>query len=303
MNRKNTALTLLVLATFLLVLAGCERDFSKTIGEKGTRCPSLSAIDPDYGDNSQDQEVMIRGSDFTGKISLFVGADELKDVTILTTNIVKAKVPQGLKSGTYDLVLTNGYGCSAIIEDAYTSVDAGEIKVFSIEPDSATNDQETDATVNGLNFLETATVKLGDTQLADVEFVSSTELSVVIPLGLDAGKYDVSVYNDEDSYDTLVEGFEVIESGALYVKAVDPNTGPNDQDVNITITGRNFKDTPKVYLGAVELQNVQFFSDEIVAAVVQSGFAPAVYDLTVVNPDDESFTLENAYTVTLPERK
>lgn len=293
--------TSLTTALFL-ILINCQRDYSKTIGNKTQRCPSLSAIDPNYGDNSKDQEVMIRGSDFSGKITFYVGAEELTDVSILTTNLVKAKIPQGLKAGTYDLVLVNGYGCSAILEDAYTSVDAGKIKVLSIEPDSAMNDVDTEAVVQGINFLETATVSLGTLQLEDVEFVSSNQLDVVIPLGLDEGEYDVTVCNDEESCDTLVDGFTVIESGALYVKGIEPNTGPNDVDVNVTITGRNFVETPQVFLGAIELQNVQFFSDTILAATVQKGFAPATYDLTVKNPDGEAFTLKNAYTVTQPEK-
>lgn len=301
MRIRYIAIALISAAVLSLIFINCQRDYSKTIGDKEQRCPSLSAIDPNYGDNSKDQEVMIRGSDFSGKITIFVGAEELSDVSVLTTNLVKAKVPQGLKAGTYDLVLINGYGCSAILEEAYTSVDAGEIKVLSIEPDSAMNDVDTEAVIEGINFLQTATVSLGTLALEDVEFVSSNQIDVVIPFGLDEGEYDVVVCNDEESCDTLVDGFTVIESGALYVTSIEPNTGPNDVDVNVTITGRNFVETPQVFLGAIELQDVQFFSDDILAAVVQAGFAPAVYDLTVKNPDGETFTLVNAYTVTEPE--
>ncbi|HDH97223.1 MAG TPA: hypothetical protein ENF73_05825, partial [Proteobacteria bacterium] len=279
------------------------RDFSRVAGQAGERCPSLSAIDPNYGDNSEDVPVMIRGSDFSDTPTVYVGAEELQDVAVITPNLLKATVPQGIEAGTYDLVLTNGYGCSAILEDAYTAIDPGEIKVLSIEPDSAENDQDTQAVITGVNFIEGATAYIGNLKLDDAVVESSTKISVVIPFGLDAGKYDISVYNSESSYDTLVDGFTVIESGALYVKAIDPNTGSNDQDVDVTITGRNFEDTPAVYLGAVELQSVQFFSDQVIAAVVPAGLAPATYDLTVINPDEESFTLEEAYTVTEPEER
>jgi len=298
LTASTVALTILALLTI-----GCGRDFSKTAGQAGERCPSLSAIDPSYGDNSQDVSVMIRGSDFSDTPTLYVGAEELQDVTVLTSNLLKAKVPQGIEAGTYDLVLTNGYGCSAIIEEAYTAIDPGEIKVLDIEPDSAENDQDTDAIITGVNFAETATAYIGSLQLEDATVESSTQMSVVIPFGLDAGEYDISVYNSESSYDTLADGFTVIESGALYVKAIEPNTGANDQDVNVTITGRNFQETPTAYLGAVELTDVQLFSDGVIAAVVPSGLAPATYDLTVINPDEESFTLEEAYTATEPEEE
>ena len=87
-------------------------------------------------------------------------------------------------------------------------------------------------------------------------------------------------------------------TSALSVTDVDPATGPNDIDISVAITGTDFIDTPKVYLGEVELLNVGFDSSTTLTATVPWGLPPRTYPLKVVNPSGEEAVLDDAFTVT-----
>ena len=82
------------------------------------------------------------------------------------------------------------------------------------------------------------------------------------------------------------------------VSAVVPATGRDDSDTSVTITGTGFLDTPTVTLGSTALTNVTFVDSTSLKATVPSGMSPRLYALTVVNPDNGSGTLPDAFTVT-----
>ena len=85
------------------------------------------------------------------------------------------------------------------------------------------------------------------------------------------------------------------------VTGVDPDTAPNDLATTVTITGTGFAEGPPetlVYLGDTALEEVTWVSDTTLLVGVPWGMDPAVYTLTVVNPDGEAGSLPYAFTVT-----
>ena len=90
------------------------------------------------------------------------------------------------------------------------------------------------------------------------------------------------------------------------VTDVDPTGAPNDLDTPMVITGTGFSaelsgtlviTQPTVYLGAVSLEDVGWVSSATLTATVPWGLDPGVYTLTVVNPDTQSGSLPDAFTV------
>ena len=81
------------------------------------------------------------------------------------------------------------------------------------------------------------------------------------------------------------------------VSAIDPASARDDTDTAVTITGTGFVATPTVTLGTTTLTDVAWVSDTTLTATVPGGISPGVYALTVVNPDDGSGTLPDAFTV------
>jgi photosystem II stability/assembly factor-like uncharacterized protein len=83
------------------------------------------------------------------------------------------------------------------------------------------------------------------------------------------------------------------------VTLVHPSSAPNDLDTPIVITGTDFADGATVTLGDESLSDVSRVSSTTLQAMVPWGMDPGVYTLTVTNPDSESDSLANAFTVTL----
>jgi len=82
------------------------------------------------------------------------------------------------------------------------------------------------------------------------------------------------------------------------VTAVDPASAPNDLDTPIVITGTGFTAGLTVTLGSTRLPDATWVSATMLTATVPWGLDPGVYTLTVTNPDGQSGSLPNAFTVT-----
>jgi len=91
---------------------------------------------------------------------------------------------------------------------------------------------------------------------------------------------------------------EILAETTLELVKIDPNTAVNDVDQLVIITGSGFVETPQVFLGNHELVEVSWRSETELEAIVPWGLAADVYDLTVVNPDQEEASLPDAFTVT-----
>ncbi len=82
------------------------------------------------------------------------------------------------------------------------------------------------------------------------------------------------------------------------VALVDPSSAPNDLDTPIVIIGTSFEDGADVLLEGTSLEDVSWVSDKRLEATVPWGMDPGIYDLTVANPDTQSGSLPDAFTVT-----
>jgi len=87
-------------------------------------------------------------------------------------------------------------------------------------------------------------------------------------------------------------------SSGLTLTGVDPNEGPNDLDVQITISGNGFAEGAEARLGETSLINVVVINETSIEATVPWGMDPGVYTLIVTNPNSETGELPEAYTVT-----
>lgn len=81
------------------------------------------------------------------------------------------------------------------------------------------------------------------------------------------------------------------------VTEVDPQSGPNDLDTPIVITGTGFVDGATVLLNGTSLDDVEWVSSSALKATVPWGMDPDVYTLTVTNPGDQSGGLASAFEV------
>ncbi len=93
--------------------------------------------------------------------------------------------------------------------------------VTAVDPDTGHNDQDTAVTIYGTNFMEGAMAYLvwgaESYALTDLVHVSATELTAVVPAGLEVGVYDLLVVNPDEQSATLVEGYTVIPPATTFL--------------------------------------------------------------------------------------
>jgi hypothetical protein len=95
------------------------------------------------------------------------------------------------------------------------------------------------------------------------------------------------------------EGTEVNDE--ITVLAISPDSGLNDDDVDVSITGSGFKLGVTIKLGATPLNAVQVVSEALISARVPMDMEPGDYMLIVMNSDGGTASLPNAYQVIAPE--
>ncbi|MBN2146791.1 MAG: IPT/TIG domain-containing protein [Anaerolineales bacterium] len=80
-----------------------------------------------------------------------------------------------------------------------------------IEPLSAANDMDTEVVIIGSDFISTPMVYMGNMMLEDVQWISATRLEAVVPWGLDAGQYTLTVENPGGETGSLPNAFTVTQ--------------------------------------------------------------------------------------------
>lgn len=79
----------------------------------------LDSITPSEGPNTESVNVVITGSGFEAGVEVLLGADNI-GVTETRDGRIRATVPDGFDPGTYDVVVTNPDGETAILMGGYT---------------------------------------------------------------------------------------------------------------------------------------------------------------------------------------
>lgn len=103
--------------------------------------------------------------------------------------------------------------------------------------------------------------------------------------------------SSDNSSSSSIETFTTAQAGAPTLASMTPSTGQSGSSQNVTITGTNFVDGATATLGATALQSVTVANPTTIQATVPATLPVGQHILTVTNPDEQSVSLPNAYTV------
>lgn len=123
-----------------------------------------------------------------------------------------------------------------------------------------------------------------------------------------SGSFAVQGSLAHDSSPPLTGGIYTLNGGfwsglndeAPTLSAVEPTAARSVVPVALALTGNYFQVGATVTLGTTALENVTTISASRIEAVIPAGVAAGVYALVVRNPDGQSVTLDDAFTVELP---
>lgn len=225
-------------------------------------------------------------------------------VAVNSTQIAFTVEPSSMALGLYDLTVTNpGGGLQAVAQEAFEVVDEPPPTITSVLPSSGFNGEPTTISVSGEEFISTPRIFLlgsnGSAEATNVQFISDTEVTAVVPAGLPNGLYDVQLSNPKplDLSGTKVDGFRATDVRGPRIDSVSPDV-LTQAGGSTTITGMYFDDTAptaKVYVDANQ-DLVADAAEEITATVAATSISATVpgtlsigtYPVIVVNDDGQS---------------
>lgn len=237
-------------------------------------------------------------------------------VTVNSTDTTAtALMPQLVPPGTYGVSLSNPDGCSAAAPTTLKVV-PGPIAYF-VDPALVYNGISVQATVYGANISPpvvsiTATPSSGAGAPVSLTFAPSgsspNRSQILIPKGLAAGSYDLTVRDQSSCPALLSRAFTVVDQAtlALATPAANPPFGALSTATGITIQGTGFVSVPRVYLNPVNptantvaapVGAVSFVDSSHLTALVPDSLPAGSYDLIVVNPDGKVGVAAGAFTV------
>jgi hypothetical protein len=158
------------------------------------KTPSVLGITPNQGPNDRITYVEISGSNFLSSATISIGTIHLQNVTFLNNSSLVAQIPSGLEPATYDIQVCNAITYCSVLQGSFTVVAAKPI-LLQVLPNSGVSYIANQITIYGQNLQPGITLKIGETQLSDVSWISEHEVHAVVPSGLTAGIYDLKGKN------------------------------------------------------------------------------------------------------------
>ncbi len=141
-------------------------------------------------------------------------------------------------------------------------------------------------------------VFIGSVQTSAPQFVSSTQLSVVVPEGLMAGKFDVRVMNRDGGTVTRTAAFEYVVPPVI--DSISPRRGTVGTEVRI-YGSRFTSDSLAVYFGDLKSPKVQLSGGSVFATAPEGITLGSTYDIRVLNRLLEADTIAAAFQVVRPK--
>ena len=179
--------------------------------------------------------------------------------------------------------------------------------VTSCSPNNADQGDTLNVTVSGTDFVSTPTADFGlGITINTVTYVTSTTLTVNITIsgGATPGSRNVTITNPDTQSDTLTSGFTVNTPATPPPDIVSctPSSANRNTTLNLTLGGTDFVSTPTVVFSGtrITVNSVTFIASTTLTVniTIAHNAQQTARNITVTNPDTQSDTLINGFTVT-----
>lgn len=266
--------------------------------------PKLTSIVPSKGRVSGGTPLQLEGVNVSQGAKLFIGDQEATKVQVLENGtgengdkkvVITAFTPQG-SLGVQDVVVVNSDGSSYSFNNAFEYINDPLVnpKIIAINPNQGRTTGGTEVKISGSNFKSGQLLFIGGRVAATLSIQSSV-ISFKTPSGV-AGPKDVYLVDSNDGGLAFVpNGFEYVVLGGPTISKIEPNKGLTKGGEAVTITGANFDQNIKVFIGGTSAQ-VERQSSTAAIIIKTPEKDIGSYDVTVENPDGTSFTCPNGFT-------
>lgn len=235
--------------------------------------PQLFFVDPPVVFNGITTQATAYGTGFTGSVQTLslvpMGGGTALPLQFTTSvskpGQVQFVVPRGTAAGRYQLTLTDGSSCGAILDDALTIVDQATLMLAtpSMTPAFGFTGTQTAVTIDAAagGFLAVPRVYLNPTNatattvaaaVGAVSFLSGSRLTGLAPTtSLPVGSYDLIVVNPDATVGVATAAFRVVAQPPPTVASLSPGSVSNSNPQTFSIEGKDFRQ-PAVTLSCVD---------------------------------------------------
>jgi hypothetical protein len=182
-------------------------------------------------------------------------------------------------AGTYTVTVTSAFGCSSTATGTIVVQNQPTVSLFAPTSGAA----GTVITITGTNFTSSSTVKFNGTGVANVTFVSSTELRAVLPAS--GNLLNVMVTTPCGSADLTI-------TNPVTITSFSPASGP--AGTLVTINGTNLANAQSVIIGGVPSIIISNTATSVVGYVMPG----ATTGVITVATASGSVTTSTSFTVT-----
>jgi len=286
----------------------------------GNQTLSIVSIAPNSGYNTLSVPITdLIGTGFSTGATVKLNRTSAPDISATSVNIVSStKISctfnlNGVTNGSYNVVVTNSGGQSAMLTGGFTVKPAGPAPtVTSITNTTGYRGRTVIERITGTNFVSGATSKLNRTGSADIPadtctFSSATQLICTYNLlgkNVSPPNYNVVVTNP-DGKSGMRANYFILSSPNPTISSSTPATGAQATTVSITnLAGTYFQPSATaVYRqGAysIPLTGINVVSATSITGtlVIPSSAPSGAYNVTVTNTDGKTGTRASTFTVT-----
>lgn len=264
----------------------------------------ITGVSPNSGPVSGDTEVTLNGRGITEPIRVLFDHMLVDEVSVVSGESLVAISPPSEPKNTSISVYDN-LGQVVRLESAFLYIPPPQLT--SVEPNQSSVSGGVIVTLTGSDLAHSGGVQVLICENFDSREgcitvdettvnESGTELTFTTPEGAD-GVFDIAVVNPDDQVDVIHQA--ITYNPTPIVATIQPQSGSTRGGERITVTGENFQNGARVFIGDALCGQVNVLSEEALSCT--SGQASAgLSSVRVENPDLGSFTLETSFIYILP---
>ncbi|MEW6661701.1 MAG: IPT/TIG domain-containing protein [Bacillota bacterium] len=263
--------------------------------------PVITSIDPAVGMAGAETLVTISGGDFRSGLKVLFGGIPGR-VASISYDTILVYTPQHAK-GRVDVTVLNPDLGSVTRRNAFEFRSSAP-RIISVHPAAGSRAGGDIVYITGVNLIQETGFQLffGSTPIEDtaIEWLDAQTLKITTPPG-PLGYVDVRVVNPDGEEFVLRQGFLYKNpSSSPEITGITPAAGPTAGGIWITLHGVDFRQEAMVYFQGQPAAKVRLLDSGVLMALLPP-YHPGEVDVTVVNYDGGSHTLERSFAYRVPE--
>ena len=256
--------------------------------------PALTGVEPSAVSVKGGAVVTLLGSDFAEGCSALIDGASVPVARAHQGRLEAVASPHAV--GAVDVSVKNPDGQRTTLAGALRYVEPPV--VTGVDPSRSVTTGGAEVTIAGQHFEEGCAVLFAGAPVAEVKFVSATELRVSAPSHDKTESVDVAVVNPTGIAHRLPLAF-AYERAAPKIAQVSPAFGPNSGGTKLTVTGTDLDAKCAVFVCGIASRVTWKSRQEIVVETPQVA-RDGLVDIRVVNIDDQAATAEKAFRYDAP---